>query len=100
MPRPTGFLGVEFADRFRRSYAKLTPARQAQTDKVIMARAKQAPTPGMRVKPVEPGKFHLEGQTNDGDRLIHRLEAGRLRIVDVVSHEDIGRYAKALSGLF
>ena len=100
MPRPTGFLGVEFADCFRKSYSKLAPARQAQTDKVIMALAKQAPTRGMRVKSIEPEKFHLEARINDGDRLIHRLEAGRLRIVEVVSHDDIGRYAKALSDLF
>lgn len=100
MPRPTGFLGVGFADRFRRSYAKLAPARQAQTDKVIMALAKQVPTPGMRVKPIEPEKFYLEARINDGDRLIHRLESGRLSIVDVVAHDDIGRYAKALAGLF
>ncbi|MDZ4257904.1 MAG: hypothetical protein U0974_00330 [Gemmatimonadales bacterium] len=99
MPRPTGFLGVEFADRFRKSYARLTAAQQSQTDKVVMALAKQAPTPGMRVKPIEPEKFYLEARINDGDRLIHRLESGRLWVVDVVSHDDIARYAKALTGL-
>lgn len=100
MPRSTGFLGVEFADRFRKSYARLTAAQQSQTDKVVMALAKQAPTPGMRVKPIEPEKFYLEARINDGDRLIHRLESGRLWVVDVVSHDDIARYAKALAGLF
>jgi hypothetical protein len=100
MPRPAGFLPVEFADRFRKSYARLTPAQQSQTDKVVMALAKQSPTPGMRVKPIEPEKFYLEARVNDGDRLIHRIESGRLWIVDVVSHDDIGRYARALAGLF
>jgi hypothetical protein len=94
------FLGAEFSDRFRTSYAKLSHDRQKGADKVIIALMKQEPTPGMRIKPIEPEKFYNEARVNSGDRLVHRVEAGKLWIVDVIPHDDIGRYGKRIGGLF
>lgn len=66
-------------------------------DKAIVALLKQETTPGMRVKQIMPEKYYNEARINDGDRLIHRVENGKLWVVDVVTHDDIGRYGKKLA---
>jgi len=97
--RKKDFLGADFSNRFRESYAGLSPNRQKGADKAILALMKQEGTPGMRVKPIAPEKYYSEARINDGDRLIHRVEGGRLWVVDVVAHDDIGRYGKKMKGL-
>jgi hypothetical protein len=32
--------------------------------------------------------------------VIHRIDGGKVWFVDIVAHDDIGRYGKALKGLF
>jgi len=54
----------------------------------------------MGIKPVEPEKYYTEARVNDGDRVIHRIEAGKVWLVGIVAHDDIGRYGKALRGIF
>jgi type II secretory pathway component PulC len=93
-------LGAEFSTRFKESYAALSHDRQKGADKVILALMKQEVTPGMRVKPIEPEKYYNEARINDGDRLVHRLEGGKLWVIDVVEHDDIRRYGKKIAGLF
>ncbi len=100
MARRQTFLGVAWSTRFRESYPRLSPDRQKGTDKVILALMKQEITPGMRIKPIEPEKYYQEARINDGDRLIFRTEDGRVLFVDVVPHDEIGRYGKAVPGLF
>jgi hypothetical protein len=94
------FYGAEWSKRLDRSYQKLTHDQQKGVDKVVIALLKQDPTPGMRVKPVAPEKYYHEARANDGDRVIHRIENGKVWFVDVVAHDDIGRYGKALKDLF
>jgi len=91
--RKQSFLGADFSEQFKEAYAGLRSAQQQGTDTVVMALLKQRPTPGMRVKPVEPEKHYYDARINDGDRLIHRIEAGTLYLLDVVKHDDIDRYA-------
>jgi hypothetical protein len=98
--RKQTFLGVAWSARFRESYPRLSPDRQKGTDKVVIALIKQEITPGMRVKPVEPEKYYNEARINDGDRLIFRVEDGRAWFVDVVPHDEIGRYGSPVPGLF
>lgn len=98
MARKAGFFGVELSDRFRESYAALSHDRQKGADKVILALMKQEPTPGMRVKPIEPEKYYSEAPVNDGDRLVFRIEGGRVGVLDLVAHDDIGRYGSARKG--
>ncbi len=100
MARKRSFLGAEWSRRWDRSYRKLTLEQQKGADRVVMALLKQHPTPGMRVKPVEAEKHYNEARINDGDRVIVRVEAGRVWFVDIVVHDDIGRYGKELQGLF
>lgn len=100
MARKQQFLGAEFSDRFRESYAALSHDRQRGADKVILALMKNEVTPGMRIKPIQPEKYYDEARINDGDRLVHRIEGGKVWIVDVVTHDDIGRYGRAVKNLF
>ncbi len=92
MARKQVFLGAEFSDRFKESYARLSHDRQKGADKAILALMKQKATPGMRLRPVEPEKYYSEARINQGDRLIYRIDGGRLRVVDVVTHDEISRY--------
>jgi hypothetical protein len=94
------FLAAEFSQRFEKSYARLTLAQQNGVDKAVMALLKGEPTPGMRVKPIQPDKFYDEARINDGDRLVHRIESATLWVVDVVPHDDIDRYGRKVDGLF
>jgi len=61
---------------------------------VIEALARQEPTPGMRVKPILPGRFYSEARISSGDRLIFRTSQAILHLIDVVTHDDIVRYAE------
>ncbi len=100
MARKQPFLGAEFSDRFKASYAALSHDRPKGVDKVIRALIKQELTPGMRVKPVQPENYYDEARINDGDRLIHRVDGGKIWIVDIISHDDIGKYGKAVKSAF
>ena len=95
MARAQRFLDAEFSEQFKVAYAALQADQQKGVDKTVMALLKQQPTPGTRVKPIEPDKYYYEARVNDGDRLIHRQEGERLLFVDVVAHDDIGKYARA-----
>ena len=94
MARKQEFLDAEFAETFEEAYAKLQTQQQGGCDKVIMALLKRQPTPGMRVKPIEPDKYYYEARINDGDRLIHRIDEGTLFVYDVVTHDEIGTYGR------
>lgn len=94
MARKQPFFRGEFSRRFEESYAALQPQQQAGADKVILALLKNQPTPGMRVKPIEPDKYYHEARINDGDRLIHRQVEGTVYFVDIVPHDLIARYSR------
>jgi hypothetical protein len=100
VPAGRAFLGATWSDRWNRAYAALSHDRQRAVDRVAMALIKGDVTPGMRVKPIEPSKHYREARINDGDRIIFRIEGGRVLFVDVVRHDDIGRYARMIPGLF
>jgi len=94
------FLAAEFSKRFETSYAGLTVVQQNGVDKAVIALLKRKPTPGMRIKPIQPDKYYDEARINDGDRLVHRIESDTLWVVDVVAHDDIDRYGRKVDGLF
>jgi Txe/YoeB family toxin of Txe-Axe toxin-antitoxin module len=100
MARKQKFLAAEFSDRFRESYAALSSDRQRGADKVILALMKQEPTPGMRVKPIQPEKYYQEARINNGDRLVFRVGDDTVWFVDLVEHDHIGRYGRKVAGLF
>lgn len=100
MARRQKFLAAEFSKRFEKSYAGLTVAQQNGVDKAVIALLKRKPTPGMRIKPIQPDKYYHEARINEGDRLVHRIDGDTLWVVDVVTHDDIDRYGRKVDGLF
>ena len=92
MARKQGFLAADFPKQFDETYAALQ--QQSGADKVILAPLKGQPTPGMRIKPIEPDKYYHEARLNDGDRLVHRIEGGTVYFVDIVSHDLIAKYGR------
>lgn len=100
MARKKSFLNAEWSSRWDKSYAGFNHATQNGIDKVAIALIKQEPTPGMRIKPIQPEKYYNEARASSGDRVIFRIESGTVWFVDVVAHDDIGKYAKAVEGLF
>lgn len=101
MARKQSFFRAEFSNRFRESYAALfSTDRQKGADKVILALMKREVTGGMRVKPILPEKFYQEARLNDGNRLVFRVSEDTVWFVDLVAHDDIGRYGRRAGGLF
>lgn len=98
MAKKQTFLNAEWSDQYRKSYAALQYSEQTNADRVAMALIKREPTPGMRVKPIEPDKYYNEARINDGDRQIFREGDGTIWFVDIVTHDDIGRYGRKPKG--
>ncbi|HXC24398.1 MAG TPA: hypothetical protein VNU46_00675 [Gemmatimonadaceae bacterium] len=94
MAKKQTFLTAEWSEQFKKSYAGLQHREQKNADKVILALLKREPTPGMRVKPIEPDKYYSEARINDGDRLIFHEHDGVIWFIDLVTHDDIGAYSK------
>lgn len=59
-----------------------------------MALIKGTDAPGVNVKPILPDKHYLEARISSGDRIVFRLGQGAIFFVDVVKHDDIGRYGR------
>jgi len=86
-------LQVAYGSRFEQRLQGLPEARRLSSLRVIAALAGQQPTPGMRVKPMLPGKFYNEARISSGDRLIFRIADGVLYLIDLVTHDEIARYS-------
>jgi Txe/YoeB family toxin of Txe-Axe toxin-antitoxin module len=86
------FLNIDFTKRFKESYASYDRYDQVRIDHLVMAISKGAHTPGMRIKPLLPDKYHYEARVNDADRLIFRIENESLIVTDVVPHDLIRKY--------
>ncbi len=59
-----------------------------------MALVKGTHTPGLNVKPILPDKHYLEGRISSGDRIVFHVEGTRSIFMDVVKHDDIGRWGR------
>lgn len=97
MPGKQTLLAAEWSERWKKSYGRLGPEQQAACDRAVIALTKKQNAPGLRVKPVRPEKYYLEAGLNPGDRIVFRIEAGTIYFVDVISHDDIGRYGRRKS---
>ena len=92
MTRGRGELELSYGSRFEQRLHRLPEARRSSCLRVIAALARQESTPGMRVKPILPGRFYSEARISAGDRLIFRTSEGVLYLIDVVTHDEIVRY--------
>jgi Txe/YoeB family toxin of Txe-Axe toxin-antitoxin module len=94
MARKQQFFNADFSEQWEKSYPTFQAAEQKAIDKVVMALLKGENTPGMRIKPIEPEKYYNEARVNNGDRVVHRIANDTVYFVDVVPHDDIGKYGK------
>jgi mRNA-degrading endonuclease RelE of RelBE toxin-antitoxin system len=92
-PAPS-FETLETTEQFEHALAAL----QEATRKQVVARIKllfdNPAHPGLNAHPVKPDKYYWEAYVNGGDRIIYISEGSHLVLVDVVAHDDIGRYSK------
>ena len=88
------FLNIVWLEDWKASYTKLAADRQRACDECAFALIKQAVTPDLRIKPIQPEKYYFEARVNSGDRIIFRIEAGTIFFFDIVKHDDIGQYGR------
>lgn len=83
-----------WTEQWWQSYARLATERQESCDRLVMALIKGTDSPGLNIKPILPDKHYLEARISSGDRIVFRFEGGTIYFVDVVKHDDIGRYGR------
>jgi mRNA-degrading endonuclease RelE of RelBE toxin-antitoxin system len=93
MPGPR-FQSVVWSPDWDRSYRRLSEARQKACDRAVLALFEGNWSQGMRVKPIRPEKYYLEARISSGDRIVFRFEDRTIFLMDVVEHDDIGRYGR------
>ena len=59
-----------------------------------MALIKGSEASGLNVKPILPDKHYYEARISSGDRIVCRMEGTTIYFIDVVKHDDIGRYGR------
>lgn len=74
MPRRQTFLTAVWSEEWKASYHALSPDRQTACDEAAISLIKQSSSPGLRIKPIHPEKYYLEGRINSGDRIVFRVE--------------------------
>ena len=94
MARKQTLLNATWSDRFKESYAALPAEKQRACDGAAMALIKREAPSGLRVKPIRPDNWYHEARVNSGDRIVFRAEGDTIHFIDVVSHDDIGRYSR------
>ena len=87
-------LQAVWSDGFKRAYRALSGDRQRSCDRAAIALIKRESSPGLRVKPIQPEKYYFEARISSGDRIVFRVEGSTIFFIDVVKHDDIGRYGK------
>ena len=93
MAKPN-FLAAFWTERWKASYVRLSIEQQRYCDRAVMALIKRESSPGLRIKPIHPDKYYFEARFTSGDRVIFRIEGETIYFIDVVSHDDIARYAR------
>ncbi len=94
MARKQTFLATEWSEPWKENYAKLSAERQAACDEAAIMLIKQVPSPGLRVKPIQPDKYYWEARINSGDRIVFRIQEGTIFFVNVTHHDGISRYGR------
>ncbi|HEX2205817.1 MAG TPA: hypothetical protein VHG91_21060 [Longimicrobium sp.] len=89
------FSTLRTSEPFNEAYAALDVKRKKQTDKAIRLLFANPAHPGLQTHPINPDKYCWEAYINRSDRLIFVRFGSVLRLVDIVPHDDIDRYAKA-----
>jgi hypothetical protein len=91
----TPFSIVHATDQFRAAAQALDAKRQKQAEKAVSLLFDNPAHPGLNGHAIKPDKHFWEAYLNRSDRLIYVPDYPVLVLVDIVKHDDIGRYGKA-----
>ncbi len=89
------FLSHDSSKRFQKTYRKLSDVLQKQVDAAVLRLIENPAHPGLNVHAIRESRYYSEAYINRGDRLIFRAEGRHLFLIDIVPHDDIGRYSDA-----
>jgi mRNA-degrading endonuclease YafQ of YafQ-DinJ toxin-antitoxin module len=85
---------MEVLPRFEKSVAKLQKEQRDQVKVRTKLLFDNPAHPSLKAHSIKPDKYYHEAYVNTGDRIIYIPEGSHLVLVDVVPHDDIGRYGK------
>lgn len=94
MARRPPVRSASWSDQWWESYGRLTTDRQASCDRAVTTLIKGAGATGLVVKPILPAKYYLEARISSGERIVFRIAEGTIYFLDIVKHDDIGRYGR------
>lgn len=80
---------------FQDAFQSLDANRQNQATKAVTLLFANPAHPGLRSHPVKPDKYYWEAYMNRSDRIVYIPNHPVLVLVDIVKHDNIGRYGKA-----
>lgn len=92
-PAPA-FTTVERTRRFDKAVDGLQSAQRKQLQKQLAQLLQDPSHPSLAAHQIKPDKYYWEAYLNKGDRIIYIPAGSHLVLVDVVTHDDIGRYGK------
>ena len=88
------FLTLEVTEQFENVTAELQKAQRSQLERRSVLLFDNPAHPSLKAHPIKPDKYYWEAYLNDSDRIVYVPEGSHLVLVDVVPHDDIGRYGK------
>jgi hypothetical protein len=92
-PAPA-FQTLEITEQYKEAVANLQKAPRKQVAARTSLLFENPAHPSLNAHSIKPDKHYWEAYVNRGDRIIYIPEGSHLVLVDVVAHDDIGRYSK------
>lgn len=86
------FEELSLTRRFERSYRAADARLRRSVRKAVRFLLENPGRPGLQLEPIQPSKLYCEVRLSRGDRLVIRPEGSTAHLIDVVEHDDVGRY--------
>jgi mRNA-degrading endonuclease YafQ of YafQ-DinJ toxin-antitoxin module len=92
-PAPA-FTAAERTRRYDKAVAGLQPNQRKQLQTRLKLLIQDPAHPSLNAHTVKPDKYYWEAYLNEGDRIIYHPRGSTLVLVDIVTHDEIGRYGR------
>ena len=87
------FTELDLTEQFDDSFRRLPERVQKQCRKALGYLLTNPDHPSLNLKPILPAKIYWEARLNRSDRLVLRPDGSILRVLDVVTHDEIARWS-------